>query len=199
MGLRSETLVTIAAPSRILGLLRGFARFMGLPAEARAHFVHQVEKTAGIPAAHLDVQRYQLELPGLIVHAADDQMVPVSEADLIHKAWFDSQLLRLPAGGHQRLLSDPLLLQAVLELLEQVPTDQLADYLSGILIGLEVAGGMQELPNASTQTVTLIGDDGLCERYGIALELAQMAWQRSAADSTTHGQWLIAQAAGLTA
>ncbi|MGX8249771.1 alpha/beta fold hydrolase, partial [Escherichia coli] len=93
-------------------LLRGFARLMGLPAEARAHFVRQVEKTAGIPAAHLDVQRYQLELPGLIVHAEDDQVVAVSEADLIHKAWFDSQLLRLPAGGHQRLLSDPSILQA---------------------------------------------------------------------------------------
>ena len=57
----------------------------------------------------------------LIVPAEDDSVVPVGEADLIHKAWFDSQLLRLPAGGHQRLLSDPLLLQAVLELLEQVP------------------------------------------------------------------------------
>ena len=125
MGLRSETLVTIATPSRILGLLRGFARHMGLPPEARAHFVRQVEKVAGIPAAHLDVQRYQLDLPGMIVHAEDDQVVPVSEADLIHQAWFDSQLLRLPAGGHQRLLSEPLLVQAVLELLEQVPQTSL--------------------------------------------------------------------------
>lgn len=125
MGLRSETLVTIATPSRILGLLRGFARHMGLPPEARAHFVRQVEKVAGIPAAHLDVQRYQLDLPGLIVHAEDDQVVPVSEADLIYQAWFDSQLLRLPGGGHQRLLSEPLLVQAVLELLEQVPQTSL--------------------------------------------------------------------------
>src|SRR5690606_32953598 len=125
MGLRSETLVTIATPSRILGLLRGFARHMGLPPEARAHFVRQVERVAGIPAAHFDVQRYQLDLPGLIVHAEDDQVVPVSEADLIHQAWFDSQLLRLPAGGHQRLLSEPLLVQAVLELLEQVPQTSL--------------------------------------------------------------------------
>jgi alpha-beta hydrolase superfamily lysophospholipase len=82
MGLRCETLVTVAAPSCILGLLRGFARFMGLPAEARAHFVRAVETTAGIPAAHLDVQRYQLDLPGLIVHAEDDPVVPVGEADL---------------------------------------------------------------------------------------------------------------------
>lgn len=120
MGLRAEALVCIAAPSRILTMLRGFAHFMGLPAVARSHFVRQVEMTAGIPAAHLDVQRYQLELPGLVVHAEDDQVVPVSEAERIHGAWFDSQLLRLPAGGHQRVLGDPLLLQAVLGLLGEV-------------------------------------------------------------------------------
>lgn len=117
MGLRTDALISIAAPSRILGVLRGFANFMGLPATARAHFVRQVEVTAGIAAAHLDVQHYQLELPGLIVHAEDDPVVPVGEAELIHAAWFDSQLLRLPMGGHQRLLSDPAIVQAVLGLL----------------------------------------------------------------------------------
>lgn len=120
MGLRTDALVSIAAPSRILGVLRGFAHFMGLPAAARAHFVRQVETHAGIPAAHLDVQRYQLNVPGLVVHAEDDAMVPVSEAELIHKAWFDSQLLRLPAGGHQRLLGDPVIVRAVLDLLGEV-------------------------------------------------------------------------------
>lgn len=120
MGLRTGALVSISAPSRILTMLRGFARFLGLPARAREHFISQVERTAGIPAAHLDVQRYQLQLPGLIVHAEDDPLVPVGEAELIHRAWFDSQLLRLPAGGHQRLLGDPQVLQAVLALLGEV-------------------------------------------------------------------------------
>lgn len=120
MGLRSAALVSIAAPSRILTVLRGFARHMGLPPVARSRFIRLVEEKAGMPAAHLDVQRYQLELPGLIVHAEDDPLVPVGEAELIHRAWFDSQLLRLPAGGHQRLLGDPRLVQAVLTLLGEV-------------------------------------------------------------------------------
>ncbi|HBX57016.1 MAG TPA: alpha/beta hydrolase, partial [Pseudomonas sp.] len=38
----------------------------------------------------------------------------------IHEAWFDSQLLRLEQGGHQRVLADPRLLQAVLQLLGEV-------------------------------------------------------------------------------
>lgn len=70
-----------------------------------------------MPAGHLDVARYQLDFPGLIVHAADDPVVPYSEAQAIHEAWFDSRLLRLEQGGHQRLLSDPQLVQAVMQLL----------------------------------------------------------------------------------
>ncbi|MDA7088378.1 alpha/beta fold hydrolase [Pseudomonas sp. SA3-5] len=117
MGLRAEAVVSIAAPSRILTMLRLFARYMGLPAQARAHFVRLVEEKAGMPAGHLDVARYQLDFPGLIVHAADDPVVPYSEAQAIHEAWFDSRLLRLEQGGHQRVLSDPQLVQAVMQLL----------------------------------------------------------------------------------
>ncbi len=120
MGLQARALVSISAPSRILGPLRSFARYMGLPPRARAHFVSQVEAHAGIPAASLDVQRYQLDIPGLVVHAADDPVVPAGDAQIIHDAWFDSQLLRLEQGGHQRLLSDPRLISAVLGLLAQV-------------------------------------------------------------------------------
>lgn len=84
-------------------------------------------------------------------------------------------------------------------LMGQVAPEGLPDYLSGILIGLEVASATAEDDRATrSQPITLIGDDGLCERYGVALELAGLAWQRSPADATTHGQWLIAKAAGLT-
>ncbi|HGN0435322.1 TPA: alpha/beta hydrolase [Pseudomonas aeruginosa] len=51
MGLRSEALVTVSAPSRILEQLRLFARFVGLPALARSHFIRLVERQAirGVP------------------------------------------------------------------------------------------------------------------------------------------------------
>ncbi|MNU09424.1 putative aminoacrylate hydrolase RutD [compost metagenome] len=56
-------------------------------------------------------------MPGLIVHAEDDNMVPVKESQLIHEAWFDSRLLRLQEGGHQRVLADPQVIEGVLSLL----------------------------------------------------------------------------------
>ncbi|MFB4393094.1 MULTISPECIES: alpha/beta fold hydrolase [unclassified Pseudomonas] len=118
-GLRAEAAVSIAAPAQLLGVLRGFARRLGMPARARAAFIRQVERDVGVQVARLDVSGYQLELPGLVVHAADDNVVPASEAQLIHKAWFDSRLLQLQEGGHQRVLADPRLGQAVLELLQR--------------------------------------------------------------------------------
>ena len=91
LGLRTETLVSIAAPSRILGVLRGFARMVGMPPRARSAFIRQVEQDVGMRAATLDVAHYQLDMPGLIVHAEDDTFVPVSASQVIHDAWFDSR------------------------------------------------------------------------------------------------------------
>ncbi|WP_095165250.1 alpha/beta fold hydrolase [Pseudomonas sp. Irchel 3H3] len=117
LGLRTQTLVSIAAPARILGVLRGFARYFGLPPRARSAFIRKVEQDVGMQASRLDVAHYQLDMPGLIVHAEDDTFVPVSESQLIHEAWFDSRLLRLEEGGHQRVLADPRVIEGVLGLL----------------------------------------------------------------------------------
>ena len=119
MGLRAEAVVSIAAPARLLGVLRGFARHLNLPPRARAVFIRKVERDVGLPVAKLDVSGYQLEVPGLIVHARDDVLVPASEAQLIHEAWFDSRLLLLEEGGHQRVLADSRVIAGVLDLLKR--------------------------------------------------------------------------------
>lgn len=94
-----------------------FAKFVGMPARARSAFIRTIEQEVGIPAARLDVAHYQLDMPGLIVHAEDDTFVRVNQSELIHEAWFDSRLLRLEQGGHQRVLADPRVVEGVLALL----------------------------------------------------------------------------------
>ena len=97
MGLRSEALVTVSAPSRILEQLRLFARFVGLPAWlARISSAWSSVRLA-YPAACLDVARYRLEMPGLVVHADDDTRVAVENAERIHAAPA-GQSLAAPAG-----------------------------------------------------------------------------------------------------
>lgn len=119
MGLRAEAVVSIAAPARLLGVLRGFARHLNLPPRARAAFIRKVERDVGLPVVKLDVSAYQLDVPGLIVHAQDDNLVPASEAQVMHDAWFDSRLLMLEEGGHQRVLADPRVIASVLDLLRR--------------------------------------------------------------------------------
>jgi len=81
-------------------------------------------------------------------------------------------------------------------LMGQVAPEGLPDYLSGMLIGIEVAGALQSMP-ATSAPLTLIGDDALCRRYTLALQLAGQASELAAAGAATRGQWRVAVAAGL--
>lgn len=72
--------------------------------------------------------------------------------------------------------------------------DELPDFLSGLLVGAEIASArLRGTPAA----VTLLGDAALCERYAAALALAGVAAQPAAPEATTRGQWRVAVAAGL--
>ncbi|MCU1715999.1 alpha/beta hydrolase [Pseudomonas sp. 5P_3.1_Bac2] len=126
LGLRAEALVTIAAPSRIAPLLNGFSRYLGMPRQARAYFMQQVEAHVGLPVAAIDSARYQLPMPGLVVHAVDDRLVPYAQAQALHQNWPASRLLTLTAGGHQRVLADPQVLATVLEFLGSLQAPQRA-------------------------------------------------------------------------
>jgi 2-dehydro-3-deoxygalactonokinase len=79
-------------------------------------------------------------------------------------------------------------------LMGQVEPEGLPDFLSGLLIGIEIGSATQA---ARPARVDLLGDDGLCTRYEAALDVAGIAHRRAPADATPRGQWLVAQRAGL--
>jgi 2-dehydro-3-deoxygalactonokinase len=96
--------------------------------------------------------------------------------------------------GHTQLAS-AIFATRTAGLMHELPATQLADFLSGILIGAEVAGALTEW--SVDAPVVLVGDEALCQRYAKALELNGVA-SRSAPDgATTAGQWRLAHAAGL--
>lgn len=80
-------------------------------------------------------------------------------------------------------------------------TDQLhafdqADYLSGLLIGHEVAA-LARRHAADRAPVVLCGEADLCRRYSIALKHYGMGEAVIAEQATTQGLWQIGMAAGL--
>ena len=82
-----------------------------------------------------------------------------------------------------------------LPLLEKLPKTATADYLSGLLIGTEVAAAMSKAN--TVRKVTLVGRSDLSERYKIAMAFAGLESQHAPDDIVAKGHFLIAQAAGL--
>ncbi|WP_153140484.1 2-dehydro-3-deoxygalactonokinase [Paraburkholderia agricolaris] len=84
-------------------------------------------------------------------------------------------------------------------LMDEVPPAGLPDYLSGILIGLEVksARERERIASAAEKPVTLIGDDSLCQRYETVLRLAGFQSVRAGEGATVRGHIRIATEAGI--
>lgn len=81
-----------------------------------------------------------------------------------------------------------------LPLMGLLPETAVRDYLSGLLIGTEIAEARAaERPAA----VVVIGSDALARRYATALELAGIRHRPGRADAAYRGQWRVAKAAGI--
>jgi len=78
----------------------------------------------------------------------------------------------------------------------RVAPEGLPDFLSGLLIGIEIGSATRAALPAS---VALLGDATLCARYEVALDVARIGHRRVPAEATTRGQWLVAAAGGLVA
>ena len=122
--------------------------------------------------------------------------------------------------GVRRALDEPDALSALLfsvrsaGLLARLQADELPDYLSGLLIGSEVAAAArifladQQSPATSGRApprpsfgarspVRLIGDSALCARYATAMTIARIESVTLPEDLASRGAWRLARAAGL--
>ena len=88
-----------------------------------------------------------------------------------------------------------------LALAGRLAADEVADWLSGLLIGREVraARAWSQRAGVDASKVRIIGDDALVERYDLALTDAGALAERAGNDAAAHGLWRIALRAGLVA
>jgi 2-dehydro-3-deoxygalactonokinase len=86
-----------------------------------------------------------------------------------------------------------------LPLFDELDPSSTADYLSGMLIGAEVAAGRQWAARhrAALDGAWLAGTSVLCERYRIVLELCGMSARVVPSDVAARGLWQLALQAGL--
>ena len=82
-----------------------------------------------------------------------------------------------------------------LPLMGKISKNVVADYMSGLLIGTEIASATHKTSNENP--ITIVGRGDLVNRYGIALHRAGLKSQRSPDDIVAAGHYLIARKAGL--
>jgi 2-dehydro-3-deoxygalactonokinase len=77
--------------------------------------------------------------------------------------------------------------------------EAVADYLSGLLLGAEVAAGRRWLERHAVTggSVILVGEAALCERYRRALALAGIEATMGPPDAAARGLWRIARHSGM--
>ena len=81
----------------------------------------------------------------------------------------------------------------------EVPPAGLPDYLSGILIGVEVASALAAEKVSAERPINVIGDDDLSSRYEAALQLAGLRSVRARDGATIQGHVRVAREAGIVA
>ena len=96
-------------------------------------------------------------------------------------------------------LTHDLFSARTLALTGELAPEAVGDYLSGLLLGAEVAAGRRWLEQNAVagDSVTLVGDAALCERYRRAFALAGVAAAPGAPAAAARGLWRIAQRAGM--
>jgi 2-dehydro-3-deoxygalactonokinase len=101
--------------------------------------------------------------------------------------------------GDAAALSHDLFSARTLALTGALAPEGVADYLSGLLLGAEVAAGRRWAPRAAVEegVVTLVGDAALCARYRRALALAGIKAASGPSEAAARGLWRIARHAGM--
>jgi 2-dehydro-3-deoxygalactonokinase len=96
-------------------------------------------------------------------------------------------------------LSHDLFCARTLSLAGELASDEVTDWLSGLLIGREIRAARVWASRAGIDPsiVRIIGSDALVERYDVALGDAGVLAERADDDAAVRGLWRIARRAGL--
>ena len=102
-------------------------------------------------------------------------------------------------GVHAGLRTGAALLHALfsartLALTGELAPEGVADYLSGLLLGAEIAAARPwiERGGARNLSITLIGDAMLCERYRLAMAIDGIEARIGPVDAAARGLWRLA-------
>lgn len=118
-GMAVRAAALLAAPARYIDYARGFAQLLRLSeAQTQALLAALLRLGVDVRSVAMPPRVGRLDVPALFVHAEDDRVVPIADAQASSSAWPGARLLRLQGLGHRRLLSDAAVVDAVAAFIE---------------------------------------------------------------------------------
>lgn len=116
-GAHIPRLALIGAPAHPLRFALGTARRHRLDADQTGEMLRLIGKAAGrrVEAVSLPAIAAGLSARGMVVHSAEDRIVPVADALETAGSWPGARLHLVDGLGHRRLLSDPGVVQDVVD------------------------------------------------------------------------------------
>lgn len=120
----SRRVAVVSAPSSLMRELKRFAAALGLSERGTRAFIASVETHVGRPAADFDVRHLagKVDLPLLMIHDQNDRQVPVVEAARTAHVLPGAELMVTRGLGHNRLLADPAVVNALVAFVAQETT-----------------------------------------------------------------------------
>lgn len=107
-GMETQKIVCISAPSRFDYLLESFCRTLRVHDKVRENIIKRFKAEFGDDLAErvssTTTSQKLGHIKALIIHDEDDHDVPISESELLHKAWPNSIMKRTSGLGHRRIL-----------------------------------------------------------------------------------------------
>ena len=112
-GLTTGRLALVAPSADVLTMTEVMARRLGYGPRTKRRFNVLLESMAGRPLRDFDLTSHAITVPALVVHDQRDKEVPHAQGVRIAEAWPHAELLSTDGLGHQRILRDPGVVQAV--------------------------------------------------------------------------------------
>lgn len=112
-GLDVGRLALVAPSADVLTMTEVMARRLGYGPRTKRRFDALLESMAGRPLRDFDLTGHAITVPALVVHDKRDKEVPHAQGVQIAEAWPNAALLSTDGLGHQRILRDPGVIQAV--------------------------------------------------------------------------------------
>jgi pimeloyl-ACP methyl ester carboxylesterase len=107
-GMETQKAVCISPPARFDFLLERFSKTLHLPKNIQHYMIARFKEEFGEDllerVSSTTTSKTLGHIPTLIIHDEDDKDVPISEGELLHRSWPNSELKRTKDLGHRRIL-----------------------------------------------------------------------------------------------